>query len=369
VKRALIALAIILSACTADKPAQPQFHADENPQLLSEWNVISVADRKLVLGENVVPYALNSSLFTDYAHKLRTVWMPEGYRAQWASGDVKWPVGTVISKSFYYPKGAKDGHVLKSEDLQPVNAENGLNLDKYRIIETRLLVHRAQGWEPLSYIWNAEQTEARLSRIGDIINLTLVGANQKETPFPYSVPNINQCAGCHAPNNTTRVIEPIGATARHMNRDYGYAEGARNQFEKLYDVGFTEEPPATLDRAAIWNHPGEPLNDRARAYLEINCAHCHNPVGPADTSGLHLGSDAKTGPHLGLCKTSIAAGAGTGGRDFDIDPGDPENSIFVYRMETRDPGAMMPELGRSLSHDEGVALIASWIREMEGNCG
>jgi hypothetical protein len=30
---------------------------------------------------------------------------------------------------------------------------------------------------------------------------------------------------------------------------------------------------------------------------------------------------------------------------------------------------MMPELGRSLTHEEGVALIAEWIREMEGECG
>jgi hypothetical protein len=75
------------------------------------------------------------------------------------------------------------------------------------------------------------------------------------------------------------------------------------------------------------------------------------------------------GPSYGRCKASIAAGAGTGGRPYDIVPGAPEKSIFVYRMETTKPGHMMPELGRSVSHEEGVALISAWIAEMEESCG
>jgi hypothetical protein len=71
---------------------------------------------------------------------------------------------------------------------------------------------------------------------------------------------------------------------------------------------------------------------------------------------------------LGECKLPIAAGQGTGGNKFSIVPGKPEESILVYRMTSIDPGAMMPELGRSLVHDEGVALIADWISEMEGSC-
>ena len=99
------------------------------------------------------------------------------------------------------------------------------------------------------------------------------------------------------------------------------------------------------------------MDERARSYLDINCSHCHNKVGPADTSGLLLEPTDKVGPSLGLCKLPIAAGTGTGDRKYGIVPGKPDESIFTYRMKSVIPSEMMPELGRSLSHAEGVALI------------
>lgn len=89
---------------------------------------------------------------------------------------------------------------------------------------------------------------------------------------------------------------------------------------------------------------------RARAYLDINCGHCHNRRGPADTSGLALDASETSRVALGLCKSPIAAGRGTGDRRFAIVPGQPDESITVYRMGSTDPGSMMPELGRSLAH-------------------
>ena len=71
---------------------------------------------------------------------------------------------------------------------------------------------------------------------------------------------------------------------------------------------------------------------------------------------------------MGFCKPPIAAGQGTGGRTYSIVPGDPDDSIIVFRMSTSDPGARMPELGRSLVHSEGVALVSDWIRTLGGEC-
>ena len=141
-----------------------------------------------------------------------------------------------------------------------------------------------------------------------------------------------------------------------------------NQLNKLTDMGYLSKALPSLPQAAIWDDKSFSLNDRARAYLDITCAHCHNPVGPADTSGLHLNPENESQPHLGVCKNAVAAGSGTGGRQYDITPGEPENSRLHYRMETRDPSAMMPELGRSLVHAEGVMLIAEWIAAMENSC-
>ena len=71
---------------------------------------------------------------------------------------------------------------------------------------------------------------------------------------------------------------------------------------------------------------------------------------------------------MGYCKPPIAAGKGTGGRLYSIVPGHPEASILSFRLDTSDPSMMMPELGRSLVHAEGVALVSSWIAQLEGEC-
>jgi hypothetical protein len=107
-----------------------------------------------------------------------------------------------------------------------------------------------------------------------------------------------------------------------------------------------------------------PLAQRARAYLDVNCAHCHNPEGPAHTSGLDL-SWSQSDPALwGVLKRPVAAGRGSAGFEFSIEPGHPERSILVHRMASDDPGVMMPELGRTLVDERGVALMREWIAGM-----
>ena len=104
---------------------------------------------------------------------------------------------------------------------------------------------------------------------------------------------------------------------------------------------------------------------RARAYLEVNCGHCHNRAGPADTSGLWLDRDQVANANLGIGKRPTAAGRGSMGMDFAIKPGDPGQSYLVARMESLEAGIAMPELGRATVHTEGVALIRQWIEEMK----
>ncbi|HQT54875.1 MAG TPA: hypothetical protein PKX06_15545, partial [Phenylobacterium sp.] len=68
--------------------------------------------------------------------------------------------------------------------------------------------------------------------------------------------------------------------------------------------------------------------------------------------------------NLGVRRRPVAAGRGSGGLEFDIDPGRPETSILLHRMKSREPGVMMPELGRSLVDEQGVALIADYLRSL-----
>ncbi len=355
-----------------DPALPPVFHANENPERLSAWNVLQITDGDLRLGRDVTPYDLNTPLFTDYAHKLRTVWLPPGTSATYdAEESFDFPVGTIISKTFYYPRAGGEGKVLRSGDDTADRLAAGFALDRVRLVETRLLIRRAAGWVALPYVWNDAQTEAVLKRTGTIAPLTLVAADGSETGFTYVVPNANQCQGCHATNATTKAIRPIGPKARHLNRDFAYREGTANQLESWAARGLLAglpRDPRAIPRNAVWTDASLTLGARARSYLDINCSHCHNAEGAADTSGLVLDPGTPLGPRTGLCKLPIAAGTGTGNRKFGIVPGEPDESILVYRMESTDPSVMMPEVGRSLSHAEGVELVARWVASLEGGC-
>ena len=107
---------------------------------------------------------------------------------------------------------------------------------------------------------------------------------------------------------------------------------------------------------------------RARAYLDINCGHCHNATGAADTTSLSLDAQTAADRHLGVCKPPVAAGRGTGDHLFDIVPGHPDDSILPFRMAASEPGVMMPEQGRNTTHREGLDLIRAWIAAMPGEC-
>lgn len=360
-----------LAACARETaPAAPVFHAEGYPEQLSEWNLMSAANGVLTLNAKAVPFDLATPLFSDYALKLRTVTLPDGQAAAYdAENAFGFPVGTIISKTFYYPEAAGAGPNAVTVGPAPTATNGAMPLKGLRLIETRLLVRRADGWAAIPYVWNEEQTEARLARIGAVKPMTLIRPDGRSEDFAYLVPNQTQCAGCHATNNTTRAIEPIGLKARHLNKESAFNEGF-NQLDWWLASGMLSGAAKDADhpRNASWADEAASLDARARAYLDVNCSHCHSDVGPADTSGLNLRPDTPMGPQYGRCKFTIAAGGGSGGRPYDIVPGDPDQSIFVYRMETTKPGHMMPELGRAVTHEEGVRLIADWIRSLEGGC-
>ena len=371
---ALWFLALGLAGCS-DQPPLLKTTGDDYPEKLSDWRIHKVSKQSLKLNTGVVPYDLNTPLFTDYASKLRTVWVPEGKTAEASGDDIVYPVGTIISKTFYYPlAGDGDRSRVSASEGGPVlyKQGRGLPLDKVHLVETRVLVKQQQGWVALPYYWNEEQTEATLEWAGESKQLTLVKADGREETFPYIVPDANQCAGCHAPEENRRMLKPLGPKPRHLNRDFVYATGTENQLAYWQKLGVLEgiDNPETAPQNALWPvaRPGESLEKQARSYLDANCSHCHNPAGAARTSGLFLSLDTPWGTKYGVCKRPIAAGKGTGNRIVSILPGKAEGSIVTYRMVSKDPGEMMPELGRSLAHQEGVELIEQWINSLPPEC-
>jgi uncharacterized repeat protein (TIGR03806 family) len=382
------ALAVLAASACHKAPRTGLDFPGDFPERLSEWHLLEQHDGKLALNDGVTAYDLNSPLFSDYAHKLRTVLLPPGTSIRYGEDTFEFPVGTVISKTFYYPRAdaiAKGSIGVRKALVQTTVAP--LDLNRVRLLETRLLINTAAGWVAIPYVWNAEQTEATLALAGDTLSLELVGDDGRQ-PFAYLVPDTNQCAGCHALEHHSQKIEPIGIRARHLNKTFRYGEVAEqgcantagagcagaateNQLAHWQKVGLLigAPEPAQAPRNARWDDPADgDLEARARAYLDVNCGHCHRPRGAASTSGLLLHAQETERVHLGECKIPIATGRGSGDVLFDIVPGTPDESILLHRMLSTEADVAMPELGRSLVHAEGVSLIREWIASLGGGC-
>ena len=295
----------------------------------------------------MIPYDINSALFSDYAEKFRFIKLPAGASATYRSDGVfDFPVGTVIAKTFAYPHDAR----------KPSEGR--------RLIETRILKHEPDGWVGLPYVWNEAQSEATLDVAGDTVNVSWIHSDGQPRTNNYIIPNSNQCKGCHKAGDK---MLPIGPKARHLNRDFVYENGKENQLAHWSHSGALVGAPAPeqAPRLAVWDNPKTgSLDARARAWLEINCAHCHSPDGPARNSGLDLLASQQNPTSFGILKPPVAAGIGSGGLPYDIVPGKPDQSILAFRIASTHPGIMMPELGKRMVHTEGVALVREWIASM-----
>jgi uncharacterized repeat protein (TIGR03806 family) len=279
----------------------------------------------------LIPYALKTPLFSDYTEKQRYIFLPlkKSVTVDKIDGRLIFPEGTVLIKNFGFPDAA----------------------GKLKILETRLLIRLPDQWLALPYVWRADGKDADLKLAGARIPVSTKLANGKKLKISYSVPNKNQCKECHGEADT---VVPIGP--RVGNIIFPASVG---------HSGALIPGDATQSAPFAWgNDLMAPLDQRARSYLAINCAHCHNPKGAASNSGLFLGRDVTDPVKLGLRKRPVAAGRGAGDFEFVIDPGHPERSIMIHRMKSTDPGIAMPELGRATVHDEGVKLLEDWIRAM-----
>ena len=315
--------------------------SDSFPNKLSEFNFF-MDNSAQVPHDKVVPYELISTLFSDYSYKQRWVYVPTNQKATYykESSVFDFPVGSALIKTFYYPIDERD-------------PGQGMNL-----LETRLLLKKENGWEAVSYAWNDEQNEAFKKIAGKTINVSWTNFLGEEEDVRYRVPNVNQCKECHAAGD---MITPIGPKARNINKDFKYEEGEFNQLDYWMTKQIIDSYPLELVSPVDWSDESQNINDRVRSYLDVNCGHCHSPTGNANSTGLYLHLDETRDIHLGIYKKPVATGRGSGGLKYSIVPGKPEESILLHRMISLDPGVMMPESGRALSHNEAVEMVREWI--------
>ncbi|MXP47086.1 hypothetical protein GRI43_06750 [Altererythrobacter luteolus] len=327
------AITLALSASYSANSSAPQAvnHAvivGENlPRSLSDFAFFVDSSRQIP-SAGVTPYRLNTPLYSDGAEKLRFVYLPAGTKMRAnGAGLLEFPVGAALIKTFAFGDG---------------NAR--------RLIETRVLLHRESGWLALPYRWNDEQSDAALALAGARVDVDAGDSGQ----ISYRIPNKNQCKECHGLQGA---VVPIGPKARNLSHRWLSDMAGRSRLDKL---------PDKHDALPVWeDRKGSDLNAAARAYLDVNCAHCHRPGATASNSGLDLRWEQDEPFAFGVRKRPVAAGRGSGGHEFDIDPGHPERSILAYRMGSTAPGVAMPELGKSTVDEAGLAVIDQWIAEME----
>jgi uncharacterized repeat protein (TIGR03806 family) len=294
----------------------------------------------------VVPFEVNTPLFSDYTVKHRFLYLPPGTQMTWdADGAFELPAGAALIKTFGYLRDRRDPALGT------------------QLLETRVMVNTAEGWTGASYVHDHTGNDATLALAGAFLDTSWIHDDGEPRTNRYAVPNKNQCKNCHAEHDEQ--VDAVGLKARHVNKG--------DQLQQWIDRGLLANAPAPADwpRApAAFDAASGTVDERARAWLDINCAHCHNTNGgAARTSGLYLDLAQTDLSAMGVCKPPVAAGGGSGGRAYGIVPGDPDASILVFRLESTEPDVRMPELGRNLVDAEGTALIREWITALPGTCG
>ncbi len=332
--------------------ANPRLESNlDFPTRLTETGLFaSVPDHQMADG--VVPYSINAEPWADGAIPSRFLAVPEaGTIGVWrdqnvqqgqVKGDWAFPSDTVLAKTL-------------SMEMEKGNPES------LRHLETQILHYDQDTWRGYTYIWNDEQTDAVLSdpdgedRVFTVQDATAPGG-QLELQWHFA--SRAECLLCH----TTRSGSIHGFRLEQLNRDHAYGPVTGNQLATLEHLGLFDDPlPESPPKITDPYDASADINERARAYLHINCAHCHRRGG-GGTAAIDVQH------HHSLQKTNLLDARPTQGT-FGIHsaevlaPGNPYRSVLYYRMAKLGRGRM-PYFGSTIVDERGVGLIHDWIASL-----
>lgn len=296
----------------------------------------------------VLPYDVITPLFSDYAHKHRFVWMPTGSSASFVGEDVplEFPDGTVLIKSFYF------------DNVQPAGNR--------RIVETRLMIKRSGQWIFADYVWNAEQTEAHLDLDGSFTPVTWRDDTGADHTQSYRIPAWAECFTCHKLND---MAMPIGPKLRNLARTMDYPEGPREQIGKWVEAGYLQTGFPAPQPVPRWDDPATALNDRVRAYVDMNCAHCHSEGKHCAYRPMRFAWQDTSDPvNLGVCVEPEDPLPENPELTYIVARGNTYRSMLLHRISSTEEAVRMPLMGRTVVHEEAVQLVADWINSLPGPC-
>lgn len=259
----LLTFAII--SCNDDGDFQVEIPDFNFPQTivfedsLSAYSIFKDTPSDLIPADDFQLLELSAILFTDYAHKQRLVKVPEGTQmTRLNDGSIAFPDGTILTKTFFY-----------------YHDERNISLGK-RIIETRLLIKENDTWNVATYLWNDAQTDATLTLNGVDTQVSWINANGINNSTLYHVPDENECIACHQSNSA---MIPLGTKLRNLNRTVDRNGVSLNQIDHLQSLGILNDFQSNqVPHISNYGDDTNSLSERGRAYLDLNCAHCHNPT-------------------------------------------------------------------------------------------
>lgn len=314
------------------------------PPLLSQTGAFKDT-HSLTPGDSLIPYDINVAFWSDGAGKMRWVEVPDGQKIKFApAGEWVFPKGTVFVKHFE----------LAADETRP---------DVKRRLETRLLVCDSTGSVyGVTYKWRADNSDA-----------DLLGTNLTETIFiktatgtrtqAWYYPSRQDCRTCH----TDKAGGVLGVKTRQLNRDFTFSSGVTdNELRAWNHIGLFEPKLNEADlpahaKLARADDTTRSIEDRARSYLDANCAQCHRPGG---TVGYF---DARYDTPLAkqeLINGPVLIDQGIDGARA-IAPNDIWRSIIFMRANTLE-AMKMPMLARNVLDQQGMALLKQWIESLPG---
>jgi uncharacterized repeat protein (TIGR03806 family) len=295
---------------------------------LSETGCVDAANPTRAAG-GLIPYQVNSALWSDGAEKERYLSIPDNTQVNvTTNGDFNFPVGSVLMKHFKFGE---------------------------KFVETRLFTHGELGWQGFSYEWNDAQTDANL----------LSGAKDKAVNnISWHFPSPGQCMECH----TTVAGFSLGLEAKQLNGSFVYPASQKmaTQLTTLSHIGLFAVPLLTThktEKLFSLDDVQATVEQKARSYLHTNCSNCHQPDGPTPVT-LDLRFTTSLAQMNACNQTPTAGDVGIVGAKL-IAPGDPSRSVLLKRMQATDT-SRMPPLATSVVDTAAVQVISDWIVGLTG---
>lgn len=314
------------------------------PRLLSQTGAFeNVA--KQIRNDGLVPYDIIVPFWSDGAEKSRWISVPAGQKIKFApTGEWVFPAGTIFVKNFD----------IVTDETNP---------DRERRLETRLLVCDDHGGVyGVTYKWRADSSDAELLTTNLTEEIPIKTATGVRTQMWY-YPSQKDCLTCHTP--TAGYV--LGVKTRQLNRDFSYGpDFSVNELlawsrNGLLDTNLADADLKNLPKLAALDDTTRSLEDRARSYLDANCAQCHRPQGTVAYF------DARYDTPLarqGLIDGHVLIDERIDGARV-VAPHDIWRSILLMRANTVE-AFKMPPLARNTIDTRGMELLQKWIESLSG---